>query len=259
MQVPYYHVHAFTSRVFGGNPAGVCVLEHALPDALMQRIAAQNNLSETAFTLPKGENYALRWFTPTMEVDLCGHATLATAHVLFHERGFPRSAIRFESASGPLCATRCRDHIELDFPSREPNAIPAPPALLQGLGGSPQSVWKSRDYMAVYKSEVEVAALTPNLQRLAELDGLGVIATAVGMDCDFVSRFFAPKAGIAEDPVTGSAHCSLIPYWAKQLGKHDMFARQISHRGGELHCTLRGDRVGIAGGAVTYSRGELDV
>ena len=259
MRIPYYHVHAFTSRVFGGNPAGVCLLDGPLPDALMQQIAEENNLSETAFAHPQGEGYALRWFTPTMEVDLCGHATLATAHVLLHERAAVGTRVAFESASGLLVATMRGDQIELDFPSRSPQVSSPPAALVKGLGSHPKSVWKSRDYMAVYDSAAEVAALSPDLKSLLELDGLGVIATAAGTDCDFVSRFFAPKAGIAEDPVTGSAHCSLIPYWAERLGKNEMFARQISKRGGELRCILRGDRVGIAGRAITYSRGELEV
>ena len=259
MRIPYYQVDAFTRRVFGGTPAGVCPLREWLPDDLLQAIAAENNLAETAFYIPIEGGFHLRWFTPVMEVDLCGHATLAPAHVLFVELGFAEESIRFHTRSGWLTAEKRGDLIELDFPARMPLPSPAPAELLEGLGCKPREVRKSRDYFAVFESQAEVAALVPNMGLLEKLDCLGIIATAPGNDCDFVSRFFAPRAGIPEDPVTGSAHSSLIPYWAEKLGKSEMFARQISKRGGELHCRNRGERVGIGGHAVIYSRGTIDV
>ena len=258
MRIPYYQVDAFTARIFGGNPAGVCVLERWLPDDILQRIAAENNLAETAFfTRQVDDSYRLRWFTPVLEVDLCGHATLASAFVLFTELGYPSHRIRFHTQSGWLIAERKGDIIELDFPSRVPALCPAPDELLRGLGHKPREVLRSRDLMAVYDSQAEVAALAPDMNLLTRLDCLGVVATARGDDADFVSRFFAPRAGVPEDPVTGSAHSSLIPFWAERLGKTELFARQISRRGGELYCRLIGERVGIGGHAVTYSRGEL--
>jgi predicted PhzF superfamily epimerase YddE/YHI9 len=259
MRIPYYEVHAFTGRVFGGNPAGVCPLQAWLADELLQRIAAENNLSETAFFVRQGDDYHLRWFTPELEVDLCGHATLASAFVLFSELGYGRRGVRFHSRSGWLAASRRADMIELDFPARPPQPCPAPAELLQGLGRPPREVLKSRDFVAVYDSQAEVAALTPDMKLLAGLDCLGVIATASGEDADFVSRFFAPKAGVPEDPVTGSSHSSLIPFWAGRLHKAELFARQISHRGGELYCRHLGERVAIGGQAVIYCRGELEI
>jgi predicted PhzF superfamily epimerase YddE/YHI9 len=257
MNIPYYHVDAFASEPFHGNPAGVCLLEKWEPAAVMQNIAAENNLSETAFLKPQEDYYELRWFTPKVEVDLCGHATLASAFVLFSERGHPGDRVRFHSQSGWLAATRRRDVIELDFPARPPLPCLPPESLIDGLGKLPRETLKSRDYLAVFDSMDEVAALSPNMDILAQLDCLGVIVTAGGRDCDFVSRFFAPAQGVPEDPVTGSSHCSLIPFWAGRLGKTKLLARQISSRGGELHCRLLGDRVGIGGGAVIYSRSEL--
>jgi predicted PhzF superfamily epimerase YddE/YHI9 len=255
--IPYFHVDAFTSATFGGNPAGVCLLQKWLPEATLQSIAAENNLSETAFLVGQGTAYELRWFTPEVEVDLCGHATLASAFVLFKETEVAGDALTFKSRSGLLRASRRDDLIELDFPSRPPASCVCPVDLLEGLRLKPREVLKSRDYLAIYDSPEEVASLKPDMHLLASLDSLGVIVTAKGGDADFVSRFFAPGAGIPEDPVTGSAHCTLIPYWARSLGKSDMFARQISKRGGELHCRLLGDRVGIAGRATLYSRGEI--
>jgi len=259
MRRPYYHVDAFTGKLFSGNPAGVCPLEQWLPEEILQRIAAENNLSETAFFKRQPGFFELRWFTPTVEVDLCGHATLAPAHVLFNELAHPDSTVRFQTASGLLTATRRNGMIELDFPARQPLACTAPEKLVLGLGRKPREVLKSRDYMAVFESQAEVAALTPDLELLAQLDCLGIIATAPGDDSDFVSRFFAPRAGVPEDPVTGSSHCSLIPFWAERLGKSELFARQISRRGGEIYCRHLGDRVGIAGRAIIYSRGEIEI
>jgi predicted PhzF superfamily epimerase YddE/YHI9 len=259
MRIPYYQVDAFTAKVFGGNPAGVCPLEEWLPDDVLQNIAAENNQAETAFFIPQGEDYHLRWFTPTVEVDLCGHATLASAHVLFAELSYAGERIRFHTRSGWLAATRRGDLIELDFPSRPPVPCPAPEELVRGLGRAPKEVLKSRDYVAVYESAAEVAALKPDMVLLGKLDCVGIIATARGGEADFVSRFFGPRVGIPEDPVTGSAHSTLIPFWAERLGKTEMFARQISQRGGELHCRLAGDRVAIGGRAVVYSRAELEI
>ncbi len=256
--IPYFEVDAFAGKLFRGNPAGVCPLPKWLDDSLMQSIAAENNLAETAFFVPRGEDYDLRWFTPTVEVDLCGHATLASAFVLFTELGFRRDGVRFHSRSGPLVVSRNADILTLDFPSRPPKACAVPKALLDGLGAKPVEVSKARDYFAVFNNEQEIRSLQPDFGLLGTLDEK-VIVTAPGSDCDFVSRFFAPTAGINEDPVTGSAHCTLIPYWSQQLSKTKLFARQVSKRGGELFCEQAGDRVRIGGKAVLYLRGEIQL
>ncbi len=264
MRIPFFHVDAFASEAFKGNPAGVCLLREWPPDPVMQAIAAENNLPETAFVLRGGGRFGLRWFTPTVEVDLCGHATLAAAHVLFAHAGRPPGAsiarIEFQSKSGLLAVEREGEQLVLDFPSRPPLPCAAPEALIRGLGRAPLEVLGSRDYLCVYGRAEDVATLRPDLSLLAGLDRFGVIVTAPGSGAvDFVSRFFAPGDGIPEDPVTGSAHCTLIPYWAKRLGKSKLAARQISARGGELSCELAGDRVRIGGRAVTYLRGEIEV
>jgi len=259
MRLPYFHVDAFASGVFRGNPAGVCPLAAWLPDATLQNIAAENNLSETAFVVARGADYDLRWFTPTTEVDLCGHATLAAAFVLFTERGLAGDQVRFHSRSGPLSVSREGDVLTLDFPSRPAAPCATPDALRRGLGAAPAEVRKARDFLAVFGREAEVRALRPDFAALRTLDCLGIIATAPGVGCDFVSRFFAPGAGIDEDPATGSSHCTLIPYWAQRLGKTKLFGRQVSVRGGEMFCNLVGDRVQIGGHAALYSRGELEV
>ena len=260
MKIPCYHVDAFTSALFGGNPAAPCPLAAWLPDATLQNIAAENNLSETAFLVPRGEDYDLRWFTPTSEVDLCGHATLAAAFILSTELNVRVNPIRFHSRSGVLTVSReAGGVLTLDFPSRPPTSCAAPEALVRGLVARPAEVSKARDYLAVFASEAEVRALKPDFVALKTLDCLGIIATAPGSDCDFVSRFFAPSAGVDEDPVTGSSHCTLIPYWAKRLGKTKLFARQVSRRGGELFCELAGDRVRMGGKAVLYLRGEIEI
>jgi PhzF family phenazine biosynthesis protein len=259
MRIPFFRVNAFTSDAFSGNPAGVCLLENWLPDDLLQRIAAENGLSETAFLVPDGDSFKLRWMTPTIEVDLCGHATLAAAFALFTELGHKQEQLFFDTLGGRLCAARRRDMIELDFPSRPPQPCATPERLGQGLGLKPIEVLKARDYVAVFDSAREVESLVPDFAKLAELDCLGIIVTAPGGGADFVSRFFAPQAGIDEDPVTGSAHCSLIPFWSKRVGKSELLARQVSRRGGELYCRDLGERVGIGGRAVTYCRGELEV
>ncbi len=258
MKLPYYEVSAFTTNPFGGNPAGVCLLEAWLPDTILQGIAANNNLAETAFLVPRGDDFELRWFTPIVEMDLCGHATLAAASVLFNERSLRGAEVGFHSRSGLLKVSRDNDLLTLDFPSRPPASGAVTEALIRGLGARPKEVFKARDYLAVFASEAEVRALNPDFATLKTLDCLGIIATAPGNDCDFVSRFFAPGAGVDEDPVTGSAHCTLIPFWAGRLGKTKFFARQVSQRRGDLFCELVGDRVRIGGRATLYLRGEID-
>lgn len=259
MRIPYYEVAAFADGPFTGNPAGVCLPAAPLPDALMQRIAAENGLSETAFPLPEGEAWRLRWFTPAVEVDLCGHATLATAHVLWREQGVAAARLVFRTKGGEVAVDRDGDWLVLDFPARPPRAAPPPAGLREALGAAPREFLRARDGLCVFASEGEVAALRPDFAALARLDVFAVIATAPGHRDDFVSRFFAPAAGIHEDPVTGSAHCTLIPFWAARLGRPRLCARQISARGGVLRCEERGARVGIGGRAVTYLRGEIEL
>jgi PhzF family phenazine biosynthesis protein len=259
MTIPYYEVLAFTDRLFSGNPAGVCLLEEKwLPDELMQQIAAENNLAETAFLIERENYFDLRWMTPAIEVDLCGHATLASGHVLFHHLGYKEDSIRFQSKSGELNVRREAERLVMNFPSQslEPCAT-TPAKLVEGLRAEPTTVWKGRDYVAVFESEAEVAAITPDFKIVSELDAQGLVVTAPGNEVDFVSRYFVPRAGIPEDPVTGSTHCVLIPYWAKRLHKRELRARQISPRGGELFCEDRGARVLIGGQALTYSEGKL--
>jgi PhzF family phenazine biosynthesis protein len=259
MRIPLYQIDAFTSQVFRGNPAAVCPLEAWLDDALLQAIAAENNLSETAYIVPQGEQYRIRWFTPEQEVDLCGHATLASAYVVFHYLKPASEEVIFDSRSGPLPVTHVGERICLDFPARAPVPCSVSETLLKALRQPPREVLCSRDYLAVYDSEDVVRSLEPDMQLLATIDRLGVIVTASGESSDFVSRFFAPGAGIPEDPVTGSAHCTLTPFWAKRLGKTRLHALQISRRGGELFCELRGSRILIAGCAVKYLEGTIDV
>src|SRR5262245_38447828 len=261
MKLALHHLDAFTDRLFSGNPAAVCPLERWLPDETLQRIAAENNLSETAFLVPKERDFELRWFTPTVEVDLCGHATLAAGSVVLRKLRPGTSSVRFHTRqAGVLGVERRGELFELDFPTRAPRPGDPPPGLIDALGGTPRAVLKSvRDHLVVYGSEAEVAALAPRMAPLAALGPVGVIVTARGERCDFVSRFFAPGVGIDEDPVTGSAHCVLTPYWAKALGKSALDARQISARGGVLRCTLRGERVDIAGKVVTYLEGTITV
>jgi PhzF family phenazine biosynthesis protein len=255
--IPYFEVFAFTSRMFAGNPAGVCLLEAWLPDEQLQAIAAENNLPETAFIIERQEVFDLRWMTPTVEVELCGHATLAAAHVLFRHLAYAGSEIRFQSKGGELKVNRAENRLVLDFPSR-PAAETAPSQeLIAALGAQPERLLRGRDFFVVFASEQEVAAIKPDFDRVAHLDAQGVVVTAPGEECDFVSRYFAPAAGIPEDPVTGSTHCTLIPYWSQRLGKKKLFARQISARGGELFCEDRGDRVGIGGEALTYVEGKI--
>jgi predicted PhzF superfamily epimerase YddE/YHI9 len=260
MRIPIYQIDAFTDRPFSGNPAAVCPLQRWLPDETLQAIATENNLSETAYYIPNGAGYHLRWFTPAVEVDLCGHATLAAAHVIWTIRRESAAALlRFETRSGGLTVGRDGSLYAMDFPSRAPAQCTVDPGLAAAIGAQPQQVLGARDYLCVFESEDQVRTLAPNMERVAALDRFAAVATAPGRDCDFVSRFFAPAQGVPEDPVTGSSHCTLIPYWSRRLGKKKMHARQVSRRGGELWCEDRGERVRIAGQAVTFLQGEIEL
>ncbi len=259
MKIPLFQVDAFTSRLFAGNPAAVCPLEEWLPDGQMQAIAAENNLSETAFFVRRGERFQLRWMTPAVEVDLCGHATLASAFVIFNYLEPSREAVAFDTKSGELVVRKEGGRLAMDFPALPPEPCRPHARLIDALGTQPSQVLASRDYLVIYHSEDEVRTLQPDLGLLATLDRFAVIVTAPGRDADFVSRFFAPAAGIAEDPVTGSAHCTLVPYWAGRLRKRSLHARQISARGGELWCEDLGERVKLSGHAVLYLRGEIEL
>lgn len=257
MKIPIYQVDAFTDKLFGGNPAAVCPLEKWLDEELLQKIAAENNLSETAFFVEKGKSFELRWFTPKVEVDLCGHATLASAYVIFNHLGYDEKQINFDSASGELRVTTSDGLITLDFPSTPPSSVEITPELTQGLGLKPKELHKSRDYLALFDAEDDILSIEPDFDILRRMDSLGFIVTAPGKNSDFVSRFFAPAVGINEDPVTGSAHTTLIPFWAERLNKNTLHAFQLSERKGELFCELSGDRVKIGGYAVTFFKGEI--
>lgn len=259
IKIPFYQVDAFSGKVFGGNPAAVCIMDEWPENDILQSIAAENNLSETAFLVPKSRGtYLLRWFTPTVEVDLCGHATLASAFVIFSFIDNSLSSIAFETASGPLSVTRSDDLLSMDFPARKPLPTHKNPLLTEALGTEPLELLKSRDLLAVFDDESVIRNMHPDFDTLNQIeDAFAVIVTAPGKKSDFVSRFFAPRAGISEDPVTGSAHCTLIPYWAERLGKSRLHAFQLSKRGGELFCENGGDRVRISGHVVLYARGEL--
>ncbi len=259
MKLPIYQVDAFAERAFEGNPAAVCPLEAWLPDTLMQAIAAENNLSETAFFVPEGEGFRIRWFTPTTEVDLCGHATLAAAHVLFGDLGYAGEAVRFQSRSGLLTVTRKEELLVLDFPAQPPVPCATPAEIEQAFGIRPVACLKSEDYLVVFEQEAQVREASPDLGLLKKLDGRGVTITAPSKQYDFVSRFFAPNYGIDEDPVTGSSFTQLAPYWAERLGRGALRAKQVSRRGGEVRCEMMGDRVAIAGRASLYLRGEIEV
>ncbi|UPK70765.1 PhzF family phenazine biosynthesis protein [Chitinophaga filiformis] len=253
-----YQVDAFTNHVFGGNPACVVPLETWLPDRQLLLLAKENAVAETAFFIPEGDGFALRWFTPEIEMDLCGHATLATAHVIKTFLGYKKDKISFSSASGPLEVSFKDDRYVLDFPARKPVAVSLPDTISKALDRQPLAVLKARDYVLVYGAESDIRDIRINRQVLDQinLDPGGVIITAQGNDCDFVSRFFTPQASILEDPVTGSAHCSLIPYWSERLQKKELTAMQLSERVGTLYCTDNGERVLIAGDACTYSVGK---
>ena len=257
MILKIFQVDAFASRPFEGNPAAVCPLEHWLNDDLLQAIAAENNLSETAFFVPSGKGFALRWFTPAREVALCGHATLATAHVIFEHLGHTEPLLIFDTLSGKLTVRKNEQELEMDFPALPPRRCDCPDLLAEGLGNIPLEVWCADDYMAVFENEETVRTLRPRYDLLAQLDLRGVIVTAPGDVVDFVSRFFAPKYGVAEDPVTGSAHCQLAPYWFARLGRATLSARQISKRGGSVRCEVKSGRVLLSGQAVTIMKGEF--
>ena len=265
MELSIFQIDAFADRVFGGNPAAICPLDSWVPDDVMQAIAAENNLAETAFFVAAdskdtdGACYDLRWFTPTLEVELCGHATLASAFLIFERFAPDAEILRFRTRSGELTVTRQEGQLFLDFPSYPGPVVDCPDALISGLGKMPHEVIEGPNYMAVFGSEADIAALEPDMEILATLHPRGVIATAPGDAVDFVSRYFGPSFGVPEDPVTGSAHCMLTPYWATRLGKTRMDARQISTRGGALVCEDRGDRVGIGGQAVLYLEGKITV
>jgi PhzF family phenazine biosynthesis protein len=263
MELQLFQVDAFTSKVFGGNSAGVVPLEKWMPDATLQAIAMENNLPETAYFIPAATSdpvdFHLRWFTPQVEMDLCGHATLAAAHVLMRHLGYEKKQVRFASQSGPLAVEREGDRLVLDFPSRRPEPCDVTSALVDALGTRPKELHRSRDWLAVFEDENEVRSLRPDFAKIAALNAFAVIVTAPGEDVDFVSRFFAPSAGVPEDPVTGSAHCTLIPYWSRRLGKKVLHAIQVSARGGELFCEDAGERVRIGGHAVTYLEGKIRV
>lgn len=253
---PVYEVDAFTDHLFGGNPAAVCPLDEWLPTEVMQHLANENNFSETAFFVKQDDKFHIRWFTPEVEIDLAGHPTLATAFVIFHELNYTKDIIHFKSKSGPLYVSRQGNLIKMDFPATLAKKCNSPIALLEGINIQPQQVLKSRDYMLVYKNEEEVRKFVPDFEWLNKVETLGIIITAKGNETDFVSRFFVTNSSIGEDPVTGSAHATLIPYWSKVLNKTSMMATQVSKRGGRIWCEDKGERVTIGGQAVLYLKGE---
>ncbi len=258
MTTPLYIVDAFTDKPFSGNPAAVCPLSEWFDDSTLQSMATENNLSETAFFVPNGDRFHLRWFTPEVEVPLCGHATLATSHVLFNHLNYSREEIVFESQSGELSVRRKGELLIMDFPVNNPTPVEIPDSLIVALGALPKEVHLSQDtYLVVYETEDNILSINPNFSLLEQVDMPYIIVTSRGTKSDFVSRFFTPKVGVPEDPVTGSAHCTLIPYWADRLNKNSLHAYQVSKRGGELFCENCGERVQIGGKAVTYAVGEI--
>ncbi len=263
MKLPIYQVDAFAEKAFEGNPAAVVPLDEWLPETTMQSIAAENNLAETAFFVATDGGFHIRWFTPTKEASLCGHATLASAFVLFNCLDYAadsdKKSIVFDSMSGRLSVSKQGELLTLDFPNQKPELCDIPEVLVQGLGKQPVACLQNEDYVAVFEHESDIIGLVPNHSALSQLDLRGVIATAPGSQHDFVARFFAPKSGIPEDSVTGSAYTKLIPYWSERTGKQTFQARQLSSRGGNLHCTLKGDRVTIAGKAILYMSGSIDI
>lgn len=261
MKLTLYQIDAFTNKLFGGNPAAVIPLKEWLPDTLMQNIAQENNLSETVFFVPKDEGFHIRWFTPELEIDLCGHATLAAAFVLYNFLNYKKNKIHFYSRSGELIVENIEEKLQLNFPARMPERINEyPEILLAGLGIKEHlGVYKSRDYVIELATQKEILDIKPNMALLNQVDVIGIIITAPGLDCDFVSRFFCPNCGIPEDPVTGSAHSTLIPFWAEKLNKNKLYAKQLSQRGGELWCENIGDRVTMSGNCMFYMKGEISV
>ncbi|WP_138431419.1 PhzF family phenazine biosynthesis protein [Fodinibius saliphilus] len=259
MRLDIYQVDAFAKELFEGNPAAVCPLEEWLPDEQMQQIAMENNLSETAFFVQTDNGFHLRWFTPTTEVDLCGHATLATAHVIFEHLNYPENEIHFNSRSGELIVKKEQGRLKMNFPAAKVKEAQLPDFLEKAIGVSCQELYRDTDLLYVVESEQQVRDLNPDIRLLAKADVRGVIVTALGNEVDFVSRFFAPNAGVDEDPVTGSAHTMLIPYWSEKLGKKELIARQISQRGGTVYCTYLGERVQLAGEACTFLEGKVQL
>jgi len=263
----YHVIDVFTDKLFGGNPAGVCLLNQWLPDDVLKNIAAENNLSETAFLVKQEGYYDLRWFTPTLEVDLCGHATVASAFVLFEDTEKAVNKISFKTVSGMMAVSKENDLLYLDFPSRPVTLCPTYHTFEIAFGVKPVAVYKAVDFLVLVDSAETLRNINPDFSILKQIkseaeldnDSFGIIVTAIGKDCDFVSRFFAPNAGIDEDPVTGRAHCSLIPFWKEQLGKKVMTARQLSKRGGVLFCEYQNERVKIGGKAVRYLKGEINI
>lgn len=260
MKIAIFQLDAFTNQLFKGNPAAVCPLDEWVSDGMLQNIAAENNLSETAFFVKEKEGFHIRWFTPTTEVSLCGHATLAAAAVIFRKLVYKSEVIKFKSRSGELTVKRNADRFVLDFPSDPPEKIEKNPEILNAMGIEPSEWYKgNEDYMLVYESEGEISSLSPNFEELGKNTNRGVIVTAPGSQTDFISRFFAPAAGIDEDPVTGSAHTTLTPYWSKRLKKKKLNAMQVSPRGGTLICEDAGDRIKISGRVAFYLQGLIEV
>jgi len=262
MTLDIFQIDAFTDKLFGGNPAAVCPLKEWLPDATLLNIAKENNLAETAYFIHKQNNvFHLRWFTPEIEIDLCGHATLASAFVILNCLDYDFESVLFQTMSGELTISRKGHFLEMDFPSRPPNPSELPQTIKNSLSNQPNEVYKARDYVLVYNSENDIKNLKVSASILEQinLSPGGIIVTSKGNECDFVSRFFTPGAAVFEDPVTGSAHCTLIPFWAKRLNKNDLHAFQISDRKGELFCKLVGERVFIKGTAVKYLQGTIEI
>jgi len=260
VRIPIFQVNSFATGGADGNPAAVCLLPRWLSDPVLADVAWQNNLSETAFLVAQPSGYALRWFTPSVEVDLCGHATLAAGHVVFRHLAPGSPEVVFHTRSGALTVRPAGDRLAMDFPALVPRACPAPAGLAAALGVVPREVFFADDYFAVLDSEQAVRQCTPDIARIAGFrEARGVCITAPGTDCDFVSRFFALQSGVAEDPVTGSTHCALAPFWAARLGRNALRARQVSARGGAIDCEVRGDRVLLTGAVVPYLEGHVEV
>mgnify|MGYP001207321384 CR=1 FL=1 len=259
MEIDLYQIDAFTSKVFEGNPAAIIPLDEWLPLNIMQAIANENNLSETAFFIPSDNSFEIRWFTPEREVDLCGHATLAAAYVIFNILNYDLDEIKFNSLSGLLTVKKNEDFLTLNFPSQVPVECDSPKDLIDGLGKTPAFCYRNQDYLAVYDNFHDIFNISPDFKKLMNLDLRGVIITAPGLNCDFISRFFVPKYGINEDPVTGSAHTQLTPYWCDRLGKEKLHAKQVSSRGGVLLCEQIDNRVLISGTAIKYLEGKIEI
>jgi PhzF family phenazine biosynthesis protein len=259
MELSLYQIDAFASKPFEGNPAAVCPLDEWLPDEIMQSIAQENNLSETAFFIPMGNHFHIRWFTPTTEVDLCGHATLATAYVLFNLLGHPSDTLEFESKSGRLMVMKENQWLVMDFPAQEPLLCDMPTEILQAFEIPPIECLRSEDFIVVFERERDIESAKPDFEQLKKLDLRGVVITAQSARYDFITRFFAPKYGILEDPVTGSAYTQLAPYWSAKMGRKRFDVKQVSSRGGELSCEWVNDRVLIFGKAIQYLVGKINI